>query len=45
MEILSPPKVTCKSCNAVFTFDKNDVRYDWDYYVKCPYCGRELVLY
>lgn len=50
MEILSPPKVTCKSCNATFTFDKSDVKYNRDPfdpfgYVVCPCCGRELILY
>lgn len=34
-------KEKCCSCNCVFTFDKYDIKYDYDlykHYILCPEC-------
>lgn len=35
-------KKTCNSCKCVFTFDENDIKYNYDLYknyILCPECN------
>ena len=50
IEVVQKPKVTCSACNAVFTFEAEDVSWNGSmgnayWYVTCPCCGNIIKLY
>lgn len=48
MKIIYTPKepyeIGCSNCGTVFSWDGSDLKFDHEYYVVCPICGKKYVI-